>query len=208
MRGMKLLTLSVMLVAPAAAAQEVLPAALDAGFTSPSPRGVHILFTEEVFDDLEFLADTLRVETVRCLIGMVMGDTLLVDLAWKPPIHHSTPNSVAYRPCPVATIVLWHNHPWTRDNEPEYSCYLSQTDIREAILAGAPPIQMVQVTGEVACWWTRAQVTAQAGAPVMRPLPQQARGRFDLWNTFACESEPERVVCSRQALGTGLRNPR
>ncbi len=189
MRGMKLLVFSVMLVA--------LP-----------KRHLRVVLAGDVFDELDLLADTLRVETVRCLIGMVQGDSLLVDLAWKPTILQTTPTSVAYRPCPVATIALWHNHPWTRDNEPEYSCYLSKIDIREAIQAWAPPIQMVQVTGAVACWWTRAQVAAHADAPVMRPIPRQARGRFHVWNSLACKSEPARVVCSRQALRTGPRKRR
>jgi len=172
---------------------------------APPVRHLRVVLAENVFDELELLADTLRVETVRCLIGLVQRDSLVIDLAWKPVILQSTANSVAYRPCPVATIALWHNHPWTGDNEPEYSCYLSKIDIREAIQPWAPPIQMVQVTGAVACWWTRAQVAAHADAPVMRPIPRQARGRFHVWNALACAAEPERVVCSRQALSTGPR---
>lgn len=147
MRRMTLLILSMMLVPPAVAAQEALRAAVEDGVTSRSRRHLRIDLTAEVFEELELLADTLRVETVRCLIGLAQGDSLLVDLAWQPPIHHSTPTGVGYRPCPVATIALWHNHPWTGEFEPEYSCYLSQTDIRAAIQSWAPPIQMVQVSG-------------------------------------------------------------
>lgn len=142
-------------------------------------------------------------EAVRCLIGLARGDSILVDLAWEPPIQRSTPNSVAFRPCPIATVALWHNHPGTRDSEPEYSCYLSQIDIREAIQPRAPLVQMVQVTDTVFCWWTRAQVAAAQVAaahvdgPVMRPLPQQSVGRFHLWSALACASKPGWVVCSR-----------
>ena len=169
----------------------------EGGVTSRPRRNLRIVLTAEVYEELELLADTLRVETVRCLIGVAQGDSLLIDLAWRPPIHHSTPTGVAYGRCPVATISLWHNHPWTREFEPEYSCYLSQTDIRAAIQSRAPPMQMVQVTGAVACWWTRAQVATYADAPVMRPLPRQSRGRFHLWNALACASQTGRVVCSR-----------
>ncbi len=127
-----------MLVPPAVAAQEALPAAAEGGVTSRPRRNLRIVLTAEVYEELELLADTLRVETVRCLIGVAQGDSLLIDLAWRPPIHHSTPTGVAYGLCPVATISLWHNHPWTREFEPEYSCYLSQTDIRAAIQSRAP----------------------------------------------------------------------
>ena len=189
--------LNVMLVAPAVAAQEVVPAAVDGGVTSRSRRDLRIVISDEVFVELGILADTLRVETVRCLIGLAQGDSILVDLAWEPPIQQSTPNSVAYCQCPVATIALWHNHPGTRGSEPEYSCYLSQIDIREAIQSRAPPVQIVQVTEAVSCWWTRAQVAAHADGPVMRPLPRQSVGRFHLWSALACASKPGRVVCPR-----------
>ncbi len=207
MRMMISWILSVMLVAPAAAAQEAVPPAVD-GVTSPSRRNLRIVIADEVFNELGLLADTSRVETVRCLIGLTHGDSIFIDLAWQPPVLQSRPHSVAYRPCPVATIVLWHNHPGTRDAEPEYSCYLSRVDIREAIRSWAPRFQMVQVTGAVACWWTRTQVEAHADAPLMRPLARQSRGRFHLWSAVTCSSESGRVVCSRPAsyaLGTGAR---
>ena len=203
MKRMTLLILGSMLIAPAGSAQEGVRTANNGGASSNSPSNIRIVFAGAVFEELEMLADTLSVETVRCLIGLPRGDSLLVDLAWKPPIHQSTVNSVEYGHCPVATILLWHNHPWTQENEPEYSCYLSRTDMREAMKSWAPPIQMLQVTGGVACWWTRTQVAAQADAPMMRPLPRQSRGRFDLWKDLACEPARGRVVCSRQALNTG-----
>lgn len=217
MKRATILILSAMLVAPAGAAQQGVHSAVESvapihdratsehALTSSSPRSLHIVFSEEVFDDLELLADTLQVETVRCLIGVTQGDSLLVDLAWQPPIDISTSNSVKYSRCPVATVLLWHNHPWAGDIEPEYSCYLSRIDIQEAIRSLAPPIQMVQVTGGMACWWTRAQVAAHADGPVMLPLPRQSRGRFHLWNDFSCESVPGRVVGARQALSAGPR---
>ena len=207
MRVMISWILSVMLVAPAVAAQEAAPPAVD-GVTSPSRRNFRIVISDEVFNELGLLADTSRVETVRCLIGLAHGDSIFIDLAWQPPVLQSTPNGVAYRPCPVATIVLWHNHPGTRDAEPEYSCYLSQVDIREAVRSWAPRFQMVQVTGAVACWWTRGQVKAHADGPVMRPLARQSRGRFHLWSGVTCSPGLGRVMCSRPpsyALETGPR---
>lgn len=188
--------LGAVLVAPALTAQEG-GGVIDDGVISSLGVNLRIVITADVFDELGVLADTLLVETVRCLIGLAQGDSILVDLAWQPPIEQSTPNSVAYRPCPVATIALWHNHLEVRDSEPEYSCYLSEVDIREAIRSGAPPMQMVQVTGGVSCWWTRSQVAEYAEAFVMRPLLQQSVGRFHLWSSLRCAPERERVVCSQ-----------
>jgi hypothetical protein len=206
MRRLALLTVGMMLVALEVTAQGHSTSQFAASGRSGSSHSLRIVITKDVYEELELLADTLRLETVRCLIGAAQGDSILVDLAWQPPIQRSTTTSVSYRSCPVATIALWHNHPWTREAAPEYSCYLSQTDIREALQPHAPPVQMVHVNASVACWWDRAQVAEHAHEAVVLPLPHQGSGRVDLWSGFACSAQPDRVVCARSAgLGMTIR---
>ena len=199
MRRLALLTVGVMAVAPAVTAQGHGTSEFAASGRSDSSRGRRIVITRDVYEELELLADTLRLETVRCLIGAAQGDSILVDFAWQPPIERSTATSVSYQSCPVATILLWHNHPWTREAAPEYSCYLSRTDIWDALQGHAPPVQMVHVTAAVACWWTRAQVAQHANEAVVLPLPNQARGSVDLWSGVVCSAQSDRVVCARPA---------
>lgn len=198
MRRSTLVTVGVMLVAPGVVAQGQDTFQFASG-RSDLPRGMRIVITGEVYEELELLADTLRLETVRCLIGAVQGDSILVDFAWQPPIEGSTATRVRYQSCPAATILLWHNHPWTRETAPEYSCYLSRTDIREALRGHAPPVQMVHVTAAVACWWTRAQVAQHANEAVVLPLPDQGSGHIDLWNGVVCSAQSDRVVCAKAA---------
>ena len=206
MRRSALLTVGVMLVVPAVAAQGQGTSQLAASGRSDSPGGLRIVITSDVYEELELLADTLRLETVRCLIGVAQGDSILVDFAWQPPIERSTATSVSYQSCPAATIALWHNHPWLREAAPEYSCYLSRIDIREALRGYAPPVQIVHVTAAVACWWTRAQVAQHANAAVVLPLSHQGTGRVDLWIGVACSAQSDRVVCAKPAeLGMTIR---
>lgn len=208
MRRLALLTVGVMLVAsaPALTAQGHGPSQFAASGRSDSSRSLRIVITRDVYEELELLADTLRLETVRCLIGAVQGDSILVDFAWQPPIERSTAASVSYLSCPAATILLWHNHPWTREAAPEYSCYLSRTDIREALQGHAPPVQMVQVTAAVSCWWTRAQVAQHSNEALVLPLPNQGSGSVDLWNGVSCSAQADRVVCAKPAaLGMTIR---
>lgn len=206
MRRSALLTVGVMLVASGVVAQGQGTSQFGASGRSDSPRGLRIVITGDVYEELELLADTLRLETVRCLIGVAQGDSILIDLAWQPSIQRSTATSVSYQSCPAATIALWHNHPWTREAAPEYSCYLSRTDIREALQPHAPPVQMVHVTASVACWWARAQVAQHADEAIVLPLPNQGSGSVDLWNGIACSAQSDRVVCAKPAeLGMTIR---
>lgn len=201
-----LLTAGVMLVAPAVTAQGHGSSQFAATGSSYSSHGLNIVITRDVYEELELLADTLRLETVRCLIGAAQGDSILVDFAWQPPIERSTATSVRYQSCPAATILLWHNHPWTREAPPEYSCYLSPTDIREALQPHAPPVQMVHVNRAVACWWGRAQIAEHENEAVLLPLPHQGSGRIDLWSGVACSAQSDRVVCAKPAeLGMTIR---
>ncbi len=185
-----LLTLTV----AAKAAAQVVPVA-NAGAVVPPDRSpvFRVVIAPEIFETLDELADTLGVETVRCLIG-VMLDSAYIDLAWEPPIELSTPRRVRYRSCPSATLALWHNHTWASLPQPEYACYLSALDIREALKPNAPLLQIVQVSSSVACWWTVNQIARARDEPILWPLPSQRRGR-DVTLASACGRARTGVPC-------------
>jgi hypothetical protein len=142
----------------------------------PTARLVRVVVSPTIYDMLGTLADTLRVETVRCLIGVRRADSLIIDLAWQPEIQAASESRVRYRPCPVATVALWHNHIPMSDLSPEDMCYMSPTDINEAMRPHAPYLQVVQVNHEVICWWTRAQVVRAEDFPILPALPGQRLG--------------------------------
>ncbi len=177
MNKLPLLVLAIT-VATRAVAQERLVSNVDQDVsTPPLARTLLIEIAPNIFDQLDALADTLRVESVRCLIGTVRGDRAVVDLAWQPAIESSGPNSVAYQSCPGATIALWHNHPELPGVEAEYACYLSAVDLREASDPRAPVVQIVQVNSRVACWWSKNQVLRATDQVLLWPLQSQRRGR-------------------------------
>ncbi len=152
MNALVMLLPALSLAASAGVAQQEAP------FTSPVAR---IVIAPHVRAELRALADTMELETVRCLIGVVAGDSAVIDLAWQPQIQEHSANTVRYRSCPLATIAHWHNHPWLGEGHPEDACYLSRTDIEDALEPHAPPLQFVQVNAGVMCWWTRLAI-AQA----------------------------------------------
>ncbi len=168
MRRLTVVVLAATLVVPLRVQQASTQA--DTRAAKPA-EALRLVIAPHVLHELGALADTLHVETVRCLIGAVQGDSAYIDLAWQPPIDASTPNSVVYRSCPVATLALWHNHPQRGEPAPEYACYLSGIDIREALRPHAPPLQFVQVNADVACWWTRWELSRAARVPVLLPRP-------------------------------------
>lgn len=161
---------------------------------STSTKSFRLILAPHVVEELDALADTLGVETVRCLIGVVEDGEALIDLAWRPSIQRATANQVQYQSCPSATLVLWHNHPRTASEAPEYGCYLSATDVREAQRPRAPPIQMVQVSAEVGCWWSRREIQAAGQVPVLFPRPHQRWGRPVSLDTAACREELRHLV--------------
>lgn len=186
------------------AAQDYYASARDTA-VSPAPRGtLRLTIAPQVFDELDRLADDLRVETVRCLIGTVRGMDAMIDLAYQPPVTFSGANQVSYQSCPRATLILWHNHPKFDGVDAEYACYLSPTDIREGSDPRAPPLQMVQVNRDVACWWLKRQVTEGAGQPLLWPLASQRRGE-QVSIADACARWPDAAPCSlaRNVLAAG-----
>jgi hypothetical protein len=161
---------------------------------APAPQSLRLILAPHVAEELDALADTLRLETIRCLIGVVQGKNATIDLAYQPPIDASTANSVNHQSCPAATLALWHNHPRIPGEEPEYACYLSATDIREAVRPAAPPIQIVQVRGDVACWWSQWEIAQSGLLPVLFPRPRQRWGRPIGLDEAACRGELRGVV--------------
>src|SRR5262249_25595223 len=79
--------------------------------------------------------------------------------------------------CPLATIALWRNHPWSGDGHPEDACFMTREEIDDALRPHAPAVQFVQVNARVACWWTQRQIARAAGLPVLLPIPGQHRPR-------------------------------
>lgn len=190
-----LLLLQVALIADPAWAQQAWTA------THPDIRSLILNLAPHITEELDALADTLRIETVRCLIGVVRGQTADVDLAWEPPIELSTASQVQYQSCPSATLALWHNHPPIPGEAPEYGCYLSATDIREALDPRSPPIQIVQVTANVACWWSQWQILRTGQVPVLLPQGKQRWGRSLQLDEAACRGELRHLVACTLLLG-------
>lgn len=139
----------------------------------PSPRPYRIVVVQEVLDELARLADTAGTETARCLIGVMQGDSAIVDLLWAPRIELSNDTTVHYQACPLATIAEWHNHPRTAGRAAEDLCYLSHTDIAGGLRRHAAPIQIVQVSATVLCWWGRRQIATAAERSVLWPWAGQ-----------------------------------
>ncbi len=176
MRDLPLIIVLTITVATRAVAQEQLVSTVSNDVSVMPSRTLRLEIAPHVFDELDALADTLHVETVRCLIGTVDGNRAVIDLAWQPPIQFSEPNRVAYQSCPRATIALWHNHPELPGIDAEYACYLSHTDLQEASNPLAPIVQIVQVNSRVACWWSQRQVLRAVDQPILWPLDTQRRG--------------------------------
>ncbi len=176
MKNLPLIFVLTITVATRAVAQERLISRVDNDVSVVPSNTLRLEIAPHIFDELDALADTLHVETVRCLIGTVDGNHAVIDLAWQPPIKSSEPSWVAYQSCPRATIALWHNHPELPGVDAEYACYLSHIDLREASNPLAPIVQIVQVNSRVACWWSKRKVLRAVDQPILWPLETQRRG--------------------------------
>ena len=175
MKNLPLIVLMIT-VAPRGVAQEQLVSRVDTYASVAPSNTLRLEIAPHIFDELDALADTLHVETVRCLIGTMDGNRAVIDLAWQPPIQFSESTRVVYQSCPRATIALWHNHPELPGVDAEYACYLSHMDLQEASNPLAPIVQIVQVNSLVACWWSKRQVLRAVDQPILWPLETQRRG--------------------------------
>jgi len=141
-----------------------------------APRTVRfVVLADDVWKDLAHLASKAKRETVRCLIGYVHADTAYVEIAWQPRIYTSSSSNVRYAGCPHVTLAKWHNHLARFAPTPQQACYLSDTDVADALVDGAPQLQMVQVNETVMCWWSQRQVAA-ALAGGLGPINRQLAG--------------------------------
>jgi len=136
----------------------------------------YVVLADDVWKDLAQLATKAKRETVRCLIGYVHADTAYVEIAWQPRIDHATSLSVHYGGCPLATLAKWHNHLARFAPTPTQACYLSDADVADALVPGAPPLQLVQVNEAVMCWWSQQQVRAAPSGALFGPIKQQLTG--------------------------------
>lgn len=155
--------------APALAQQSVL-----AESGSARVRVLVAVVSEDLLDNLAKLAARAKRETVRCLVGLVQGDTVYVETALEPPIHTSSPSRVKYAGCPRGTFAKWHNHLARFAATPADACYLSDTDVADALIPGAPPLQVVQVNETVMCWWTQRQIASARPGAFLMPDPRQS----------------------------------
>ncbi|UCD25654.1 MAG: hypothetical protein JSW51_06995 [Gemmatimonadota bacterium] len=140
-------------------------------------RVTPVVVAPHIFDELAFLADTSRSETVRCLLGTDQGDSLFIDLALEPPIIHSTAKRVRFRRCPETTLAIWHNHVVDLRSRAEEACGLSPADIREAMRPQSPELMIVQVNAEQICWWSKTQIRELGMVHGLPALPDQRRRR-------------------------------
>ena len=140
-------------------------------------RFVPVVVAPQIFDGLASLADTAHTETVRCLMGEDLGDSIFIDVAFEPAIISSTAQRVRFRRCPGATLAIWHNHVAGPGSKPEQVCGLSQADIREALRPGSPKLMIVQVDAENICWWSRSQINELSMSQGLSALPDQRNRR-------------------------------
>jgi hypothetical protein len=114
------------------------------------------------------VAQGMTNEVVLCGSAQLDGDSLRVtDLL---PVYMRTTDTAFARgdPCPIGTVVVWHNHPWSGPmpeagvTKPAELCSLGRTDRVTAIGTGAPWIAVSVGRGDAnytwLCWWNRAQL--------------------------------------------------
>lgn len=168
------------------------PVALRPALLEPGPPA-HLTIAPALLAKLQLLAAGLRTEVALCLRGTITGNTARADDFYMPEPAYSTSVASAFRPCPIGTLGLWHNHPLVQlasgttalpdgaaSVAPLQLCALSERDIDTAVRFGYP-FSVVAVDRDTWCWWTLDQVRElmRRGAPQGRFLEDQAcwRGR-------------------------------
>ncbi len=145
---------------------------------APTPGALPtvLVVSERVLADLRVFGAGMQNEMILCLGGVVRGDTAFIERWRMPRLEASTPLSVRVGDdgCdPERDLATWHNHPTgvcTQLAALQMGgsvggdlCYLSSTDIRNAI-ARPTPFQVVHSGRDRWCWWTLAEVRAFADA--------------------------------------------
>jgi hypothetical protein len=140
-----------------------------------------LVLTPSLFRRLSLLAAGLDREVVLCLQGAVAGDSAIVRDFVMPDLFRSTADAVVPERCAVATLAVWHNHPWTGPDSsfgvrtPEDLCSLSQPDLR-TVIADSIPFAVVSVgrtPRPIVCWWRRVQAVVNRHVKFLPRFPRQ-----------------------------------
>lgn len=121
---------------------------------------VALVIAHRLIGELDGLADTAKIEHVRCGLGIVTGPSAWVDLLHAPRVVHATDSTVVAGPCPLAVVVEWHNHIPSAAEIPDRLCYFGTLDLG-ALHRSRAAFFMVHVRRGIYCWWTRSQVEDQ-----------------------------------------------
>jgi hypothetical protein len=170
-----LLLIAILLQGRSAESDLAVLAAANLDPTRPA-RVIPVVVAPAIFDELALLADTSQTETVRCLMGRDMADSIFIDLVHEPTIVHSSAHRVRFQRCPYETLAIWHNHVVGPEADSEQACGLSQADIREALRPGSPKLMIVQVNAAQICWWSKNQIRELGMAHGLAALPDQRSG--------------------------------
>lgn len=117
---------------------------------------------------LDAMAEGLHNEMMLCLLGEVKPGEVFINRIEVPPIMASTPLMVMSAGCKGRTLAVWHNHPFipALHEDPADACYLSVPDVRLAEKSRTRYF-VVQVNGEVRCWWQRDQILSAERVPFL-----------------------------------------
>ena len=102
----------------------------------PPPRPTyprHIMLSDEVLQNMFEIQAEYQRETVRCLTGFTVADTVYVTGIEPTWITRADSVSVGFRGCTAAFTLGWyHNHPgWTDDDGArQEACWIEGEDVR------------------------------------------------------------------------------
>ena len=139
-----------------------------------APQITAILTDSALMYYLESVAETAHVETARCLMGRIRGDSVWILAAVDAPwlILAQSDSAVDLRPvnCPPGTVAIWHNHvrAWTQQRYGTMSCYLGRGDAVVLQKRITPPIAIVSVRLGVSCTFVRLPSGDLVAIPTVR----------------------------------------
>lgn len=104
-----------------------------------------------ILDSLSSIADTAKIEHLRCLLGARNDSILVIVAAYEPEIGQADADSVRYGHCPaLITVGTWHNHPPPYRGPKEGYCQLSKQDAEASEL-----MQLISVDRHLSCLFLR-----------------------------------------------------
>ena len=114
---------------------------------SPPPVPRNIILADEVIQNMFEIQAEYEHETVRCLTGFTVADTVYVQGSQPTWITRADSVSVRFRGCVALGTVGWyHNHPgWIDVNgEHQAACWIEDEDVRT--LRGIPNFLVAVIT--------------------------------------------------------------